>query len=84
MTAPLTGLALVLFSLAIGVALGRLTTMKGWRNIWTHECGHTTDFSLYTHDVCPSCGVRNKNWTKRVGRDRFPFGYEFKEPGELS
>lgn len=74
------GIWMIMYPIAVtlGLSIGRLMTMEGWRPLWTHNCGHTTDWGLNTRKMCPKCGERDHEWSERVGRDRFPFGYEFK------
>lgn len=69
---------MLLAALVLGLTVGRLITLHGWRQMQRHACGHL-ELSPWAADYpCEACGVTDKEWTKVTARERFPFGHKIR------
>jgi hypothetical protein len=71
----------------VGWFAGRQIFCGGWDEHKTHRCGwfeqHSIANSLYPSRPCPRCGEKDNQWTVRVGRPLFPFGWEWKDKSAI-
>lgn len=67
-----------------GLAIGRLSTMRGYRAAHQHTaCGHISDHPIFLGKVgdvcCERCGQVGGEWRSVIIKDVFPLGFEIKD-----
>ena len=75
------GLALAVGGYA-GWAMARDAFSGDWGWRWTHKCGWFAQYTFnhYPNHPCPRCGgIGKTEWKRRLGRPKWPFGWEWKE-----